>query len=369
MFNSRQSLNFLYFLLIGILLFLFFYLMIKLFPFYKAVFLLFWHVAAPFVISCLIAYLLYPVVQAIHKYHIPKGVAVLIIYLLFFGLTAYFIYRIYPMVVVQVRDLNEQFPQLMKMYEKMIYQFYEYTSFLPENVHDKFDQFLLRMENTLDQLLERLMSGFTKVFDLIIFLTVIPVLVFYFLKDYEKIKKYGKQLIPSRFRSPCSQIWHAIDDSLGNYIRGQLIVCGFVSLTSFVIFKFLLQLDFALLLAIIMGITNLIPYFGPIIGAVPAVAIGFTISGNMVVFVILSVFIIQLIESNLLSPYIVGKSINIHPAAIIFALLLGGQLFGVVGMITAVPLMTILKVIIKHLFIWKDYHSTSKQERDSAPLS
>ena len=86
-----------------------------------------------------------------------------------------------------------------------------------------------------------------------------------------------------------------------------------------------------------MGITNLIPYFGPIIGAAPAVLIAFTVSTKLVFFVILSVFAIQLIESNLLSPYIVGKSISIHPAAIIFALLLGGQLFGVIGMIIAVP--------------------------------
>ncbi|MGG4179996.1 AI-2E family transporter [Virgibacillus pantothenticus] len=367
MFKNGQSLNFLYFLLIGILLFLFFYLMVKLFPVYKAVFSLLWHVSAPFLISCLIAYLLYPIVQMIHQYRIPKGVAILIIYLLFFGLTAYFIYRIYPMVVVQVRDLNEQFPQLMNMYEKTIYQMYEYTSFLPENVHDKFDQLLMRIENALDRLLERLMNGFTKVFDFIILLTVIPVLVFYFLKDYDKIKAVGKRLIPVKYRTTASQIWHAIDENLGNYIRGQFIVCAFVGLTSFIVFKFLLQLEFALILAILMAITNLIPYFGPIIGAVPAVAIGFTVSGKLVIFVILSVFVIQLVESNLLSPYIVGKSINIHPAAIIFALLLGGQLFGVIGMVIAVPLMTILKVIVKHLLIWKEYYSKSKQPKDSAP--
>ncbi|MBU5265814.1 AI-2E family transporter [Virgibacillus proomii] len=367
MFKNNRSLNFLYWLLIGISLFLFFYLMIKLFPFYKAVFLVIWRVLAPFVISCLIAYLLYPIVRMIHQYNVPKGVAVLIIYVLFFGGTAYLIYRVYPMIVMQVRELNEQFPQFVTMYEKTIYQMYEYTSFLPETVHDKFDQLLIRIENGLDRLLERLVNGFTKVFDFVVFITVIPVLVFYFLKDYDQIKDYTKQFIPFKYRSTSSKILHGIDESLGNYIRGQLIVCLFVSLTSFVVFKFVLGLDFALLLAILMGITNLIPYFGPIIGAAPAVLIAFTISTKLVFFVILSVFVIQLIESNLLSPYIVGKSINIHPAAIIFALLLGGQLFGVIGMIIAVPLMTVLKVVVKDVLIGRKYSQNHKASNPSAP--
>ncbi|MBR7797536.1 AI-2E family transporter [Agaribacter marinus] len=360
MFKNNKRLNFLYWLLIGIFLFLFIFLLIKLFPFYKTVFLFLWHLLAPFLISCLIAYLLYPVVNKLHSYNIPRGIAVLLIYLLFFGGTAYLIYRVYPMIVTQVRELNEQLPQFINMYEKLIYQMYEYTSFLPETVHDKFDHLIAKVENGLDRLLARLVNGFTKVFDFIIFITVIPVLVFYFLKDYDKIKAYFKRFIPKKYRSQSSKMVHAIDETLGDYIRGQLLVCLFVSLTSLIIFK-LLGMDFALLLAILMGITNLIPYFGPIIGAAPAVAIALTVSGKLVIFVIVAVFIIQLIESNLLSPYIVGKSINIHPIAIIFALLLGGQLFGIVGMIIAVPTMTIAKVIIKHVIHWRQFRSKEQE--------
>ena len=102
---------------------------------------------------------------------------------------------------------------------------------------------------------------------------------------------------------------HAIDDNLGNYIRGQLLICLIVTIAAFLIYK-LLHIEYALLLAIILGITNLIPYFGPIIGAVPAVAIAAMTSGSLVIFVIITVFVIQVIEGNLLAPYIVGKSIR-----------------------------------------------------------
>ena len=115
-------------------------------------------------------------------------------------------------------------------------------------------------------------------------------------------------------------------------------------------------MKYALLLAIIMGLTNIIPYFGPIIGATPAVAITITTSTKLTIFVIVAVFVIQLIESNFISPYIVGKTMNIHPIAIIFALLLGGKVYGIVGMIIAVPALTILKEVINHLVIFKRAH-------------
>ncbi|WP_106497059.1 AI-2E family transporter [Lentibacillus sp. Marseille-P4043] len=348
MIKQKKPLLFLYWIVIGIFVCLFIYLLVKLFPLYGAVFSFLWRLLAPFIIACLIAYLLYPVVKKIHTYHIPKSIAILLIYILFFGGIAYLVYRVYPAVIHQLSDLNEQLPQLIKMYENLIYQMYEYTSFLPEVVHDKMDQLIAGIETSMENLLGKLVGGFTRVFDMIVTITVIPVLVFYFLKDFTKIKNSIKKWIPTKHHEQYGELFRAIGESLGNYIRGQLIVCLFVSLTTFIIFQ-MLHIKYALLLAIIMGLTNIIPYFGPIIGAIPAVAITLTMSAKLIIFVLLGIFVIQLIESNLLSPYIVGKSIDIHPIAIIFALLLGGELGGVIGMIVAVPTLTILKVITTHL--------------------
>src|SRR5699024_2099357 len=119
----------------------------------------------------------------------------------------------------------------------------------------------------------------------------------------------------------------------------------------------MLHINNAILLAIIMGLTNIIPYFGPIIGAIPAVALTLTFSAKSVIFILIGIFTIQLIEGNLLSPYIVGKSVAVHPIAIIFALLLGGEIGGVVGMILAVPALTILKVIVSHVWAIKSAKS------------
>ncbi|HLR80574.1 MAG TPA: AI-2E family transporter [Bacillota bacterium] len=352
---KSKPMYFLYWVIAGIFIFLFIFLLVKLFPFYRAVFSFIGQLLAPFIVACLIAYLLYPIIKKIHHYNVPKSIAILMIYLLFFGGGAYLMYRIYPAIIFQLRDLNEHLPQLIQMYETIIYQAYESTSALPEVVHDQMDQVIRNLEMELESMLGRLLGGVTKLFDMIVFLTVLPVLVFYFLKDYNRIKAYIKKFIPNHHHPQMSQLIHAVDHSLGAYMRGQLLVCLFVSLATYVVFQ-LLGLEYALLLAIIMGLTNIIPYFGPIIGSIPAVAIALTISGKLVLFVVGGVFVIQLIESNLLSPYIVGKSIDIHPVAIIFALLLGGKVGGVIGMIIAVPLLTVSKVIVTHIVQMKHDH-------------
>lgn len=344
----KNPLHILYWLLILLFLILSIYLLVKLFPFYGAVVSFLWKLLAPFLISSLIAYLLYPIIKKLHSQKIHKGLAIIIIYILFFGGTAFLVYSLYPIALLQLRDLNEHLPQLIAMYEEIIYQLYESTSFLPETVHDKIDQLIYTVEQSLEKVLSNLVDGVTKIFDLIVMLTVIPVLVFYFLKDFAKIKAYVKKFIPNKYKSLSGKLLHAVDESLGNYIRGQLIVCLFVGLTTWIVFEFI-GVNYALILAIIMGLTNIIPYFGPIIGLIPAMAIALTESTQLVVFVLVSVLGIQIVESNLLSPYIVGKSINIHPIAIIFALLLGGQIGGIIGMVIAVPILTISNVIAQHI--------------------
>lgn len=340
--------NIFYVLLFGIVLLVFSYLLFRTYPFFKMFFHFLWQLFLPFLIAGFLAYLIYPFIIFLHRHHIHKGLAVLLIYILFFGGIGYLFYHVYPLVIHQLKDLTESFPEIFRLYDDMIYKVYDFTSFLPETVHDKLDELLLNIENSLDQLLAKLMNGFMHIFDMVLMLSVIPVLVFYFIKDHQQLKTFFGRFIPEKDRPRVKRMFLEIDESLGGYIRGQLIVCLFVALATLLIFKWL-GVPYALLLAVLFGLTNLIPYFGPIIAAVPAIFLAYTISGKLVLYVIISVVFIQVVEGNLLSPYIVGKSVNIHPIAIIFVLLLGSGLFGIIGMIFAVPMLTIIKVIIIHL--------------------
>lgn len=348
MFPYKKQLKILYTFVILILLFLTLYLIIKLFPYYQSFFSLLWKLLLPFMIALFIAYLLHPLITKLVTYNMNRKLAILFIYFIFFASIALLIYLVYPRVVVQLRELKEQLPQLFTMYESIIYDLYISTAFLPEIVHDKMDVLITSIENSVEGVIGKLVGGIDQFFNFFIIITVIPVLVFYFLSDYERMKSILKKWIPKRHHNHLHALAIALDERLGGYIRGQLLVSLFVSIVTFMILS-MLKIKYALVLSIIMGLTNVIPYFGPIIGAIPAVLITLTISKKLVLLVILAVFFVQIIENNFLSPYIVGKSIRIHPVAIIFALLLGGELGGVVGMIFAVPLLTISNVIFKHI--------------------
>lgn len=146
-----------------------------------------------------------------------------------------------------------------------------------------------------------------------------------------------------------------VDDSLGDYIRGQLLVCLILGAVAGITF-WIFGLPYPLILGLISGITNVIPYFGPFIGAVPALLIAMTISVKAVLVVVITVFVLQFLEGNVLSPFIVGRSLKMHPVVIMLALLAGGELAGIVGMILAVPAAAVLKVMMIHFLRMRTEH-------------
>lgn len=348
MLPSFDGKKLIYILITGILILLFSFLIHLTFPYFKALFSFLWRVLLPFFIAAFIAYLLFPIVSFLDRQKIHKGLAVMIIYILFFGGIGFLFYHVYPLVIRQMKDLIENLPQFMEMYDDSINYIYRYTSFLPETIHLRISELIVGLEGSLDRILTKLVDGFLHIFDMIIIITVIPVLVFYYIKDYKLLKTIVKRFIPHRFHGRVQRMIHAVDEGLGGYIRGTFIVSLFVATMTFLVFKWL-DVPYALLLSIIIGLTNIIPYFGPIIGAIPAVVIAYATSPTLVLFVVITIFAVQIIEGNFLSPYIIGKNINIHPIAIIFALLLGGELFGILGMIFAVPILAIVKVVALHV--------------------
>lgn len=299
----------------------------------------------PFIIASFIAYVLHPFVQWIHKQQIHKAIAILLIYLLFVSSSSYGIYLLYPKVLGQLKDLHEHLPMYVQMYEDFMRTIDASAASFPDPLHTAIDQMIVQVEASLEKVIRKTIGGLTKLLDFIFVLMLIPVLVFYYLKDFTLIKDFLKKSIPPKHRQTIIDLLESVDDRLGKYIRGQALVSVFVLITSFIAYK-LIGIDFALLLAIVMGIANIIPYFGPIIGAIPAVLITLTTSTHLVWFVIGSIVVIQLIENNLLSPYILGRSVRIHPIVIIFALVVGGKLFGVIGMMLAVPIVSVILALI-----------------------
>jgi predicted PurR-regulated permease PerM len=336
------------FRLLALLLFLLcIYVFIKLEPFWYPIYHAILAILIPFLIATFITYLLHPLIVNIHSHNIPRPLAILIIYILFFGGLAVAIYKGVPQILIQIREFGNNVPDLFEKYRGWSNLVHAQTQQLPDGLHERVEQSLVSVEEAIASTLSSIISTLKGIINYMLIIALIPFIVFYMLKDFELIKKSAWYLTPRRFRRPGIRFLRDIDQSLGNYIRGQLFVCLIIGLLATIGF-WLIEMKYPLLLGTIIGVTNVIPYFGPIIGAVPAVLIAITISKKMVLWVGVIIFSLQFIEGNVLSPLIVGKSLHMHPVFIMFALLAGGEIGGIVGLILAVPMLAILKVTILH---------------------
>jgi predicted PurR-regulated permease PerM len=301
----------------------------------------------PFFIGGFITYLLHPIVEKLHEKGLHRGLAIFLIYFLFFGGIGLALYKGIPVFISQVRDLAESAPVLAEQYRNWIRDLQSHTREWPDGLQDQLNEGIIGFEKRLDSLLNVIVDSLLNFLNFAFAIMIIPFIAFYMLKDFGLIKRAVWYLTPKKWRRTGTRFLKDIDESLGSYIRGQLLVCLIIGSLSSILF-WVFHLKYPLLLGMIIGVTNVIPYFGPIIGAVPAVIIAATSSVKLVIITIAIVFVLQFLEGNILSPYIVGKSLHMHPLMIMVALTAGGEIGGILGMIVAVPVLVVLKVSIIH---------------------
>ncbi|WP_317739000.1 AI-2E family transporter [Clostridium tetani] len=177
---------------------------------------------------------------------------------------------------------------------------------------------------------------------------IIPIISYYFLVDWKKINSRLIVLFPMKIRTVVQRIMKDIDKILTRYIVVQIILSALIGAVTFIIL-ILLKVDFPILLSVINAFFNIIPYFGPILGSIPAILVALTISTKKALWTAICLYLIQQIEGNIISPKFIGDNISMHPLLIIILLIIGGELWGVLGMILAIPLGVIIKVIYEDL--------------------
>ncbi|WP_215191902.1 AI-2E family transporter [Exiguobacterium sp. s7] len=206
----------------------------------------------------------------------------------------------------------------------------------------------------------------------VITIVVIPFMLLYMLLDGKRLPDSIVKLLPSSYEKETRNILHDMHTTVKNYVHAQLIVAFFVGITS-LIGLWIIGLDYAILLALFMMVTNIIPYVGPFLGAAPAVVVAFIQDPIKVLWVIVVIIIVQQIESNVISPLIQGKSLKVHPLTIIIVLLVAGNLAGIIGMLIAVPFYAVAKVVVQNIVrIYKlreRKHYLEAEEEDEKPES
>jgi predicted PurR-regulated permease PerM len=343
----EKEVRFIYRITIIFLLLLCIYVFLKLEPIWLPIVVVIIKVSIPLFVAATITYLLHPIVEYLHKRRVPRGLAVLFIYIIFFGGVGFAFYKGAPHLIKQLRDLGEQFPQFANTYRNWIHSIHDRTEGWPNGLHERIEEGIKHIEDSVPILIDKAITSIKQLLDYVILLAVIPFIVFYLLKDYQVLKKAAWYVTPRKWRKSGLLLLKDIDHSLGSYIRGQLLVCTAIGTLATISFM-ASEMPYPILLGFIIGTTNIIPYFGPVIGAIPAVVIALTISIKMVIIIIVIILALQFLEGNVLSPLIVGKSLHMHPIFIIIALLIGGEVGGIVGLILAVPLLSVMKVVLLH---------------------
>lgn len=312
-------------------------------------------ILVPLGISVFITYLLLPIIEKLHETGLPRTLSLLIIYCLFFGSIGFGLYKGIPVLLNQLNDLLENIPKFTETYNGMLKKIHTQTDQWPDGMHDRIDRFITQTEELVANTVEKAIKSMRVLVDYLFIGALIPFLVFYLVKDIDIMKKTVWNLTPNSWRERIWRILKDVDESLGGYIRGQLLVCAIIGTCAGVTF-WLFQIPYPLILGLVIALTNITPYFGPFIGAVPALFIAAAVSTKAVIVILATIAILQFIEGNILGPLIVGKSLKMHPVAIMLVLLAGGELAGVLGMIIAVPAASILKIILSHLISIRPRH-------------
>ncbi|MBM7585502.1 putative PurR-regulated permease PerM [Bacillus pakistanensis] len=305
----------------------------------------------PIIISGFLYFLLNPIVNKIQMLKVPRTVAILLIYLLMIGLITLVILLIAPIFTKQVTQLVEDIPTYAKQTKELIDEVStteEYKWVVKQDyvTIDDIEKAVSDIANTLP---DRLTNGISTVIGWVTSTTItivtVPFLLFYMFKDGHRFPHALARFIPSKYKQEGLKIIKDTNKTLAAYIQGQVIVATFVGTLAYIGYL-IIDLPYALIMAMIVVVTNIIPYVGPILGGAPAVIIALFNSPTQAFLVIVVITIAQQIEGNVLSPLILGKTLDTHPATIIILLLVAGNLAGVLGMILAIPVYAVLKTLV-----------------------
>ncbi|SDY46298.1 Predicted PurR-regulated permease PerM [Proteiniborus ethanoligenes] len=301
--------------------------------------------------SAVLAYLLNPLVSLIEKLGIKRTLSILLVFLLLIGFLIIVAVSIVPKLMNEFENLIIVLPSYFnKIYDYFDYlhiKYFKHIDNLPPEFQaikevflENLNSFQLHIINWIKSLINSSIRKFSK----LISFFIVPILTFYFLKDKDFFRKKIILFIPKDYRHDALKISREIDNVLGKFIKGQLLVAAYVGAATSVVLL-IIGIDFAIIIGLIAGIADIIPYFGPIIGILPAVTFALLESPVKALWVIVSFVFIQQLECNVIEPKIIGNSVGLHPVVIIFSLIISGSYFGIIGMLFAIPATLIIKIV------------------------
>lgn len=306
-------------------------------------------IAVPIVGAGLFFYITSPLVNLLERHKVKRIYGVLIVFLLI-GLIIYLITLfLVPPLQEQTARLIDNFPAIAKWVEELWELWQNRQQYIPAAFEDAIQNVINNLDTYAEQVLSNLIRMISSVFGFLFSFIMIPFFLFFMLKDGGKLTPFITQFFSEKKAQSIETLLKNINHTLSSFIQGQVMVSLFVGVLLFIGYQ-IVGLNYALVLALFGLFMNLIPFIGPWISAIPAVIIGFFQDPMIGVWTAVIMIVVQQIESNFISPNVMGKALNLHPLTVITVILAAGAMFGFIGLLFAVPSYAVAKTIISHLY-------------------
>ncbi len=301
----------------------------------------------PLLVATVLAYLLEWAVNALQKRNLPRMLSVVIVFLAFCAISLGIIIGVIPLLAKQGELLFTDLPNMANnIQNKLLALPYKYPNLITtEQIEAIIEHFASSISNAGDLLLSFSLASFKNIITIMIYMFLVPMLIFFFLKDKAPILTWLARWLPAE-RQLSMRVWGEVDVQIGNYVRGKVVeifVVGIVTYLSFVFFN----LNYAVLLAVLVGLSVLVPYIGATIVTIPVILVGFFQfgTGDTFLYLMITYLVIQALDGNLLVPLLFSETNNLHPVAIITAVLFFGGIWGFWGVFFAIPLATLFVAV------------------------
>ncbi len=302
---------------------------------------------APVLGALVMAYLLEGLVLVLQRWKLPRLLSVIIVFLIFMAFLLFILLGLMPLLSRQVGDLVQELPAMIARGQDTLLRLPElYPTLVTEaQIKDLMREIGGYVRDIGQNIVS--FSVVTGIFTWMVYLILVPVLVFFFLKDKVIIMTWVAALLPSE-RKLTTRIWREMNVQIANYVRGKFVEILIVGIVSYITFA-IMGLNYAMLLGALVGFSVIIPYIGAVVVTVPVLLIGFFQWGWGAEFAYIAIayLVIQTIDGNVLVPLLFSEAVNLHPVAIIIAVLVFGGLWGFWGIFFAIPLATLVAAVIK----------------------
>ncbi len=310
----------------------------------------------PFFIGIFIAFLLDPIVDWFENKKLNRAFGTTVVLIIFIVIISMITLLILPLLLSQIKSFLIDFPEVTNNLNKKINLLINYfqKKIVFTNASSNINEFLPNITDFFTGFLRKIISSSLAIFNIISLLLLTPIVSWYFLKDWDKILKSTFSVVPPKYKTLTIDYARNINTIFDSYLRGQILVSIILSFFYFLSFYFL-GLNYSLFVGIFAGSFSFIPFVGIIISLFITSMLTYLqfMDVYLLLYVVLIFFMGQLLESNFLTPKLIGKKLGLHPLIVLLAIFIFGALFGILGIIFATPLMATIILILKRNIISK----------------